>query len=84
MEGTSKAVLGSSDQWKVVASLSLVLKSEKIPDLLYVGKGVIFDLFPWPTGLGHKSQITEGLYSGPSPIPKPLESFCTACWFFFT
>jgi hypothetical protein len=30
---------GSSDQWKVPASLSLFLKSEKIPDLLYVGKG---------------------------------------------
>jgi hypothetical protein len=32
--GTSQAVLGSSDQRKVPASLSLFLKSEKIPALL--------------------------------------------------
>ncbi len=31
LEGTSQAVLGSSDQLKVPASLSLFLKSEKIP-----------------------------------------------------
>jgi hypothetical protein len=35
----SQALLGSSDQWKVPASLSLFLKSEKIPALLYLGKG---------------------------------------------
>jgi hypothetical protein len=35
VEGTSQAVLGSSDQWKVPANLSLFLKSEKIPALLY-------------------------------------------------
>ncbi len=39
MEGTSQVVLGSSDQRKVPASMSLLLKSEKIPALLYVGKG---------------------------------------------
>jgi hypothetical protein len=39
VEGTSRAVLGSSDQPKVPASLSLFLESEKIPTLLYVGKG---------------------------------------------
>ncbi len=39
MEGTSQAVLGSSDQGKVPASLSLFPKSEKIPSLLYIGKG---------------------------------------------
>jgi hypothetical protein len=39
VEGTSQAVLGSSDQWMVPASLSLFLKSEKIPALLYLGKG---------------------------------------------
>jgi len=39
VEGTSQAVEGSSDQWKVPANLSLFLKSEKIPALLYVGKG---------------------------------------------
>ncbi len=39
VEGTSQAVVGSSDQRKVPASLSLFLKSEKISALLYVGKG---------------------------------------------
>jgi hypothetical protein len=39
VEGTSQAVLGSSDQRNVLASLSLFLKSEKIPALLYEGKG---------------------------------------------
>jgi hypothetical protein len=39
VEGTNQAVLGSSDQRKVLASLSLYLKSEEIPALLYVGKG---------------------------------------------
>jgi hypothetical protein len=39
LEGTSQAILGISDQWKVPASLSLFLKSEKISALLYVGKG---------------------------------------------
>jgi hypothetical protein len=39
VESTSHVVLGSSDQRKVQASLSLFLKSEKIPALLYVGKG---------------------------------------------
>jgi len=38
VEGTRQAVLGSSDQRKVPASLSLFLKSEKIPALLSVGK----------------------------------------------
>jgi hypothetical protein len=71
--------VGSFDQRKVPASLSLFLKSEKIPALLYVGKrpsrgpSVIFDLFPWPTGLGHRSQITKGpILSGPSPTLKNL------------
>ncbi len=39
MEGTSQAVLGSSDEWKVPASLSVFLKSEKNSALLYIGKG---------------------------------------------
>jgi hypothetical protein len=39
VEGTSQAVLGSSDQQKVPARLSLFLNSEKIPTLLYIGKG---------------------------------------------
>jgi len=39
VEGTSQAALGSSDQRKVPASLSLFLKREKIPAVFYVGKG---------------------------------------------
>jgi hypothetical protein len=39
VEGTSHAALGSSDQRKVPASLSLFLKLGKIPALFYVGKG---------------------------------------------
>ncbi len=40
MEGSSQAVLGSSDQRKVLASLSFP-KSEKITALLYLGKGPV-------------------------------------------
>jgi hypothetical protein len=55
-------------QWKKVpASLSLFLKSEKIPFLLYLGKGPEYrplgDLPPVPSaywGLEHRSQITKG------------------------
>jgi hypothetical protein len=47
VEGTSQAVLGSSDQWKVPASLSLFLKSEKIPALLYLGKGPKYKAFSY-------------------------------------
>ncbi len=78
MEGTSQDILGSSDQRKVPASLSLFLKSKKIPALLYIGKGpstgpsVIFDLFPWPTGLGHRSQITKGPIFRPLPYTQNL------------
>jgi hypothetical protein len=46
MEGPSQAVLGSSDQRKVLASLSLFLKREKIPALLYIGKGSEYRPFP--------------------------------------
>jgi hypothetical protein len=38
VERTSQAVLGSSDQPNVPASLSLFLKSEKIPARLYEGE----------------------------------------------
>jgi hypothetical protein len=41
----SQALLGSSDQWKVPASLSLFLKSEKIPALLHLGKGLEYRPF---------------------------------------
>jgi len=44
--GTRQAVLGSSDQRQVPASLSLFLKSEKIPALLYVGKRPEYRPFP--------------------------------------
>jgi hypothetical protein len=37
VEGTSQAVMVQFDQLKVLASLSLFLKSEKIPALLYLG-----------------------------------------------
>jgi len=48
MEGTiSQALLGSSDQWKVPASLSLFLKSEKIPAPLYIGKGPVLRPFSY-------------------------------------
>ncbi len=63
-------------QWKVSASLSLFLKSEKISARLYEGKGpgytgpsVIFNLFPQPTRLGHRSQIMEG------PVLRPVSSY---------
>jgi len=39
VEATSQAVLGSFDERKVPASLSLFLKSEKFPALLHKGKG---------------------------------------------
>jgi len=50
--------LGSSDQWKVPASLSLFQKCEKIPALLYLGKGPEYrPFFPIPTFFTHKSLI---------------------------
>jgi hypothetical protein len=77
VEGTSQAVLGSYDQSKVPPSLSLFLKSEKIPALVYIGKGpeytgasAIFGLFPGPTSSGTYLKSQKGLYSGPSPIQK--------------
>jgi hypothetical protein len=39
VKGTSQAVLGSSNQRKVPAGLSLFLKSEKIQAVLYGEKG---------------------------------------------
>jgi hypothetical protein len=74
---TSQALLGSSDQWKVPASLSLFLKSEKIPALLYVGKGHEYrpfrDFRRLPAlGTDLWAQISnhqKGL-SDPSPIQK--------------
>jgi hypothetical protein len=66
VEVSSQAVLGSPDQRKVPASLSLFLKSEKIPALVCVGKGFEYRPFhdfqpvPSPTGLGHRSQILKG------------------------
>jgi len=45
VEGTSHVGLGSSGQRKVPASLSPFLKSEKIPALLYMGKGPEYKRF---------------------------------------
>ncbi len=70
VEGTSQAVLGSSDQRKVPASLSS--KKWKNPSSASRRKRtwlqahpVIFQPFPQPTGLGHRSQITKALVLRP-------------------
>ncbi len=63
MEGTSQAVVGSSDQQKVPASLSLFLKSERIPVLLEEGKGPEYRLFrdfrPVPLAYQPRAQISN-------------------------
>jgi hypothetical protein len=51
VEGTSQALQGSSAQWKVPASLSLFVKSEKTPALLYVGKDLSTGPSPIQTSL---------------------------------
>jgi hypothetical protein len=60
VECINQAVLGTSDHWKVAASLALFLKSEKIPVLLYVGKGPEYrpfhDFQPVPSGTDLKSR----------------------------
>ncbi len=72
MEGTSQAVLGSSDQWKGLTSLSLFLKSEKIPALLYLRKGPEYlscrgfrpiptAYRPWAQISNHGRACTQGL-----------------------
>jgi hypothetical protein len=80
VEGITQAILDSSDQWKVPASLSLFLKSEKIPDLLYLekapeytGPSSIVDLLPQPTGLRQRSQIIEGRVLRPFSILNNLQ-----------
>jgi hypothetical protein len=59
-------------RWKVTASLSLFLKSEKFPALLYIGKGPEYRPFrefrPVPLALGTDLKSWKGLYSSPSPI----------------
>jgi hypothetical protein len=76
VEGTSQAVLDSSDQWKVRASLSLFLKSENIPALLYLRKAAaIFNLFPRHTRQGMDLKLQKGLRIGPSPIHNGFFSF---------
>ncbi len=73
VEGTSQAVLGSFDQRKLTASLSLFLKSEK-SELsftkekdLSTGPSMIFDMFPGLIGFRRSSQITEGPVLMPVP-----------------
>jgi hypothetical protein len=72
VEGTSQAVLGSSDQRKVPASLLLLLKSETIPALLYVAKGPEYKPFrdfrpvpsayrPWTQISNHRRACTQAL-----------------------
>jgi hypothetical protein len=46
MEG-KQAELGSSNQRNIPASLSLFPKSEKIPAMLYIGKGRVFKPFSY-------------------------------------
>jgi hypothetical protein len=70
VEGTNQAVVGSSDQWKVLANLSPFLKSEKIPALLYLGKGPAYkpfgDFRPVPSAYQTRAQISNhGRSSGP-------------------
>jgi hypothetical protein len=72
VKGTSQAALGSSDQQKVPASLSLFLNSEKIPALLYVRKGPKYRPFgdfqpdpsacqPWAQISNHRRACTQAL-----------------------
>jgi hypothetical protein len=85
VEVYSQAVLGSSDQRKVLASLSLFLKSEKIPALLCVGKGFEYRSFrdfrpvPSPTGLGHRSQIPLRPFSHREIMPTEVEQLWKYC-----
>ncbi len=72
-QASTQAVLGSSNQLKVPTSLSLFLKSEKIPALLSVGKGPEYRPLPVVLGIDLKSR--KGLYSGPSPIHRIF-----ICW----
>jgi hypothetical protein len=71
--------MGSSDQQKVRASLSLFLKNEKIPALLYGGKRPEYRLFrnfqPVPLAYWPPAQISNHgrLYAGPSPIHEDLQ-----------
>jgi hypothetical protein len=72
VESTSQAILGSSDQRNIAASLSLFLKSEKIPALLYEGKGPKYRPFrdfrsvpsayrPWAQISNHGRACTQAL-----------------------
>jgi hypothetical protein len=58
VEGTSQVIRGSSANRKVPAGLSLFLKSEKIPALLYEGKGLEYRPFRdfRPVSLAYQAQ----------------------------
>jgi hypothetical protein len=62
-EGTGQAILGSSDQPKVPARVSL--KSEKIPALLYLGNGSEYrpfhDFRPVPSAYWPRAHISKAL-----------------------
>ncbi len=78
MEGTSQAVLGSSDQRKVPPSLPLFLKSEKIPALFNGGKGPKYrpfrDFRPVPSAYRPGAQISNHRRVCTSPIPAEPEA----------
>ncbi len=62
VEGTSHAVLGSSDQRKVPPSLSLFLKNEKISAFLYLWKGPEYRPYrPWAQISNHGRAYTQAL-----------------------
>jgi hypothetical protein len=84
VEGISQAVLGSSDQQKVPASLSLFIKSEKNPSSALCRKRTRVQALPWLVtcslsgvpGSGTDRKLQKGLYSGPSPILKGMHDMC--------
>jgi hypothetical protein len=72
MEGTSQRVLGSSDQRKVPASLSLFLKSEKILALHYVGKGPEYRPFSYAR---ERAEVSTAAYIKSLGFPISEKSF---------
>ncbi len=54
---------GTSDQWNILTSLSLFLKSGKIPTLVYIGKGLKYkpfhDFRPIPLTYRPRAQISK-------------------------
>jgi len=90
LEGTSQAILGSSDQRKVPASVSLRLKSEKIPTLLYLGKGheyrSFYDFRPVPStcSLGLRDSGIDLKSRTQALLLSHLRLQSIFIWFYFT